>query len=151
MIPYNGNTGFYCCSYLTNKSKRKLVTFLKAIKIRPHILYPFHSTIMFSKICPTKIELDETEIICSAFKFDLLGDSLVLLITSNDLNNRHNKWKSFGCKSDYDDYVPHVTIIEDFINIYSTIDQESILIKLLSLKFNIDFNLGKENIFSLLP
>jgi len=146
MAEYTGKNGFYCCSYLTKDSIETLNKFLHENELKKQTPYEFHTTIMFSEVCPNKITRNISNISIHGIEFALLGDNLVMLVSSTLLNKRHQKWLQLGCKYTHDNYIPHITIIEE-LSKYNF--PETKLQHLLSLNFNIPLQIGKEIISNL--
>ena len=135
----------YCCSYLTNNSLSILENFLRQLNLSKKSSYDFHVTIMFSKSLPRSIKRNTSNITIRCFHFQILKDNLVLSCYSPLLINRHNKWVDLGCEYTFDEYQPHITIIE---NCYKELTQKQID-DLLQLQFSLDLQIGPEIISNL--
>jgi hypothetical protein len=112
-MSYSGQNGFYCCRYLSEGSVILLRNYLKSVNVTPDTEYPFHVSSIFSEYTPSKVSLDKSVVFASTSQFAIVGSSLAVLLDSKTLEKHFDKWKSLGCVSIFDYYVPHVTIIDD--------------------------------------
>jgi hypothetical protein len=135
-----GKSGFYCCVRVKNLDE--VSSFLRSrFDIDFETKYYPHATIISSNIVPNGAGFVNEEITATGFKFSILGNSLVILLNSEDLVMRHDLWVAAGCINTYDDYIPHVTIIDNIESPYGLSDKIS---SLLSKQFSLDFKFGKE-------
>jgi hypothetical protein len=110
---YTGQNGFYCCRFLAERSKILLTNYLKSIDLEPALEYPLHCTVMFSESVPGKLSLDSNPVFVETESFKLLGKSLVVTLKSKILEKHFNKWLSLGCVHSFEDYIPHITVVDN--------------------------------------
>lgn len=151
MTTFTGQKGLYCCCYPDTGSNCRIIDFLRIFNLQKDTDYPFHATIMYSEVVPKEIMLNDGQAKATAHRFYLLGDNLVLLLESENLNNRFKKWTELGCVYPFDQYIPHVTVIEKLSekrNIASSFFKTYIR-KLLTADFSVDITFGGEVISDL--
>lgn len=119
---YKPNDGLYAKVHPTNNSLVRLLSFLRSCGLRRSILlHPneIHCTIMHSKSPPSQLPvLNREKVYDTRVKHFTAWDGhndtgyLVAELDSPALHRLHNAWRARGCVPSFDDYKPHITLIE---------------------------------------
>ncbi len=111
---YTGKRGFYCCMPVKNVDEVKAAFQKCGLKSNVDEL---HVTIMYSeKDTPTKpTKLHIPFLNAKVTGYDMFGpknDTLVLKLDCPKLNEIHEMYTVLGAVHSYDEYHPHMTVIE---------------------------------------
>ena len=111
--------GTYSSLRLSERSQHKLYTWLEKNDI-PHSLEAkeYHCTVVYSrKAVPELSNKDvDTPIAASASGWKILGkdECLVILLDSAKIEDLFDVATKLGAESDYDEYMPHLTVSANF-------------------------------------
>jgi hypothetical protein len=121
ILPFDGSSGLYVSVSPTFYSSEKLKGWAKHLFPNVEIdSDKFHCTVMYSKVCSTKTVTDtKMDYLAKVSHFEFWDghDSdgyLVVVLQSPSLVHLHKKWKSLGAVHSFDDYTPHVTLLDKF-------------------------------------
>lgn len=108
--------GTYSSALVSEESKNEIVKWCEDHNIELNTEDKIHCTIIYSeKPVPSLMQYNDIEIDITATvdSWDIFGDDkdcLVLKIKSSDLNKWNKLMMGAGATSDYDEYLPHLTI-----------------------------------------
>jgi hypothetical protein len=114
LIKHNGT---YLCAYLNSLSSTILKFFLSKQNIYLDISYPLHVTIISSSNFLNLNQYVGKQITVECLEFIKLGQCLVIKVQSNELNKLHQLLVSKGLNHIHPEYIPHITISENFTNL----------------------------------
>jgi hypothetical protein len=109
--------GTYASLKLCDKNSEKLHSFMHTLNIKNlSSMDDYHCTIVYSKKFVPEIEGIKPKLPINAVgtEWDILGDCLVIKLKSFEIVKLNSTCMEFGATSDYDEYIPHITVATDF-------------------------------------
>lgn len=110
--------GTYSSFQLSKDSKEKLHSFLEKNSIENLVdTDKYHITVTYSRKAVPKISKinPELPIKVKAIGWDIFGDGLLVLkLNPSKLQSSYDEAIELGATSDYDEYVPHITVANDY-------------------------------------
>lgn len=112
--------GTYSSFQLSDDSKEKLHSFLEKNNIGGSLIEvdKYHVTVTYSRKAVPEISKinPELPIKVKAIGWDIFGDGLLVLkLNPSKLVSSYNEAREMGAESDYDEYVPHITVANEYV------------------------------------